>query len=108
VKKKLEAVQYMRTTGNSIRKTARKFNVNESMVRRWKKGEPALKGVVEDQVQVITKVRKLGAGRPSFFPIIEARLARAIEERNKLGVRVKDKHITLLAQHEKADFIALL
>ena len=108
VKRKLEILKIWRTSGISMRKTARQLGINESMIRRWKKDEAALKTVLEDHTQVVTRVRKMGGGRQPPFELLEARLAAAIEERNKLGIRVKDKHISLLALHEKDDLIAEL
>ena len=96
----------MKQSGRGIRQTAKELNLNESVVRRWKKSEGCLRAIIEDQTKTVVQVRKIGTGRHSLLPELEKRLFKVVSERNNMGIRVKDKHITLLAKHEQEKMIA--
>jgi hypothetical protein len=71
---------------------AAKYNIPLPNVKRWIKDRVAiLQSVGKDES--CTKKRRLGGGRPGFFPELEQELTEWISECNKNGLIVKEKYI---------------
>lgn len=88
------------SSGQSIRAFAKSKNLDESLIRRWKKAEAALRAGKS------ASRRLPGGGRKSFFPQLEARLYNWVHERNKKGLKVKCKYIIARAIEIKKELIA--
>ncbi|XP_032912976.1 activating transcription factor 7-interacting protein 1 isoform X3 [Catharus ustulatus] len=72
---KLKAINYAKEHGN--RSAAREFNINESMVRNWRKQE--------DNLRLVKKTKKRFSGRKARWPQIENRLNQWILEQRAAG-----------------------
>ncbi|KAF4801068.1 hypothetical protein TURU_037824 [Turdus rufiventris] len=85
---KLKAMNHAKEPGN--RSAAREFNINESMVRNWRKQE--------DDLRLAKKMKKSFRGNQARWPQLEDRLDRCISEQRVAGrsfstvtVRIKVK-----------------
>ncbi|KAF4805031.1 pogo transposable element with KRAB domain-like protein [Turdus rufiventris] len=85
---KLKAINHAKKHGN--RSAAREFNINESMVRKWRKQE--------DDLRLAKKMKKSFHGNKARWPQLEDRLDRWISEQRAAGrsfstvvIRIKAK-----------------
>ncbi len=86
VKFKLEAIELAEKLSN--RQAARKFEVDESMVRRWRKNKAQLVEVFQQQGP--TKKKKVGSGRKPCLSTIEDELMdRIVSEQEQQHVSSK-------------------
>lgn len=99
VEKKLAAIARVES-GSSMRSVAKDLGVDESMVRRWckKQNKDKLRSSIGGNNIGPRQSRKLGCGRKAAIPELEKRLITWIEERNAIGLRVKDKYIFVKAR----------
>jgi len=92
---KIEAVKFAETHSN--RETARKFQVDESMVRRWVQNKANLNAAY-DQPGPSKKKLKLGCGRKPCLSTIEDKLMEKIAHEREQQHHVSSKLITVWAK----------
>lgn len=81
LKSKLSAIRCAEETSN--REAGRKFSVDESMIRRWRKNSSKIKGESSSMVQSKKELLS-GAGRkPVLGDLEEEQLGKIIDEREK-------------------------
>jgi hypothetical protein len=72
--------------------------IEESVVRGWVKNQEKLKSFVGGKNVSVRQSRKVGCGRRALFPELENRLIAWVTQRNRAGLRVKDKYIEMQAK----------
>ena len=94
LKNKLQILDQWKASKCSVRSFAKAHGLGETTLRRWKNQEEQFRAVDVIRKCNTRKLRQLpGSGRKSFFPDIEDRLYKWVQDRNAEGLRVKEKYI---------------
>jgi hypothetical protein len=95
IRDKLHLVQEFRASGLSGRKFASQKGISESAFRHWLKIEDKMKQVPKSSIRRVRNICRLKIGH---WPEIDTELFQWVIERNKKGLRVKDKFIEMQAR----------
>lgn len=103
VRDKLRIIDEYKAKGLSYRKFAATKGIHESMVRKWVKSEEDYRRVSTTQVK---KIRKIPRKKIGMWPEIDTSLLKWVTDRNKKGLRVKDKFIQMTARNIRDKILA--
>lgn len=102
VHEKRHFVNEMDGCGLSIRAYSEKVNINETVLRRWKKLMP----IFDQNVKRSRKIRNKPRDKCSMHPEIDIRVMEWVRYRNQKGIRVKDSFIQARAQAVREELLA--
>lgn len=91
-----------------MRSVGKGLGVDESTVRGWKKNQEKLKSFASAKkgIMPLRQVRRIGGSNSAAFPELEQKLISWVTDRNKKGLRVKDKYIQARALALKEEILA--
>ena len=92
---KLEMIRY--ATSHSIHAAAKKYNVDRSSIRQWRKNEDKLAEMINEKQGSSKRLHLDGAGRHVTNANIEENLLEWIFVRRSMGIRVSRKFIMIKA-----------
>lgn len=106
LKAKLDVLAMKEREGLSTRETAKRARLGETTVRRWVQQADRMKELAKSAK--IRMIRRIPRKRIGQHPQVEKKTFNWIVERNKQGIRVKDKYIQMRARQARDECLATM
>lgn len=99
---KIKVLEARKSSQESRSKIADRFNVNESMLRKWEEKEMKIRGATSHSIRRMRQTARIKVG---FFPLVDDKVFEWIKARNSRGICVRDRYIIAYAKKVVADFL---